>query len=60
MVEPNSGNGVRDNNQFTQIIYGDGGNAGYDLDQPELALQPVHQRVQRLELRERRPDKWVI
>ena len=36
----------------TQVIYGDGGNAGYDATN-RVALQRVHERLQRLELRER-------
>ena len=31
-------------------IYGDGGNAGYDATNRDMALQRVHERVQRLEL----------
>ena len=38
------------NKTWTQVIYGDGGNAGYDATNADVALQRVHGRVQRLEL----------
>ena len=41
-------------NTLPQIIYGDGGNAGYDATEPTWRVQRVHERLQRLELQERR------
>ena len=49
-----SNNNNCDNKTWNQVIYGDGGNAGYDATN-RVALQRVHGRVQRLELPQRRP-----
>ncbi len=56
-----SGNGPScDNNQFTQIIYGDGGNAGYDLANPNWRFNQFTSGFSDSNFRNGDPEKWVI
>ena len=47
----------RQSNTWTQTIYGDGGQSGFDVGNPEHPLQPVLRRLRRRELPRRRPDE---
>ena len=49
-----------DNNQFTQVIYGDGGNAGYDLANPNWRFNQFTSGFSDSNFRNGDPEKWVI
>ncbi len=49
-----------DNNQFTQIIYGDGGNAGYDLANPNWRFNQFTGGFSDSNFENGDPQKWVI
>ncbi len=48
------------NDQFTQIIYGDGGNAGYDLANPNWRFNQFTSAFSDSNFENGDPEKWVI
>ena len=50
----------RNRNTFTQVIYGDGGNAGYDATNPTWRFNEFTSGFSDSNFRNGDPEKWVI